>query len=84
MTYNKLRWSILSILRRLLLPYLTQVPDMKSAVRATRGKDGLVVGGPLNLQRQQETRVTDRYVYIHARKSEKGEESLGMRTHTHT
>lgn len=49
-THHKLWRAIFSILWRLLLSNLAQVPDMESPVRATGCQNGLIVGRPLHLE----------------------------------
>lgn len=48
-THQQLGRTILSILWRLLLSDLTQVPDVESPVSAAGGEDRFVMGRPLNL-----------------------------------
>lgn len=48
-THQQLRRAILSILWRLLLSNLTEVPDIESPVCAAGGQDGFIMRRPLNL-----------------------------------
>lgn len=53
-TDQKLRRSVLSILRWLLLTDLAEVPHVEPPVSAAGGQDGFVMGRPLNLLREEE------------------------------
>ena len=49
MTYQQLRWAVLCVLWRLVLPNLAEVPNVESTVCAAGRQNGLIVRRPLHL-----------------------------------
>ena len=65
--YQKFRGPIFSILCRLFLPNLTEVPHMKPSVGTAGRQDCLVMGRPLNLKQGQTSRLRMRRDYFTTR-----------------
>jgi len=47
---QKFWWSILNVIRGLLLPNLAEIPDIESAISATGRQNGLIMWRPLYLE----------------------------------
>lgn len=68
---QQFRWTILSILWRLLLSDFTEVPHVESPVCATGGQDGFIMRRPLDLKGGKEERWVWRDLVIDTKSGSK-------------